>query len=64
MKHALAKEAGLPKSVNTVMTGAASCFLPIKPENLEKTIAKIFEKKDASVREANIKAFNLGKTAA
>jgi indolepyruvate ferredoxin oxidoreductase beta subunit len=58
---ALAREAGLAKAVNTVMVGAASCFLPLKSQSLEKTIADIFAKKDASVIETNAKAFNLGK---
>ena len=58
--ESLAKEAGLAKTVNTVMVGAASCFLPIKPNSLEKTIAEAFSKKDASVVQANAKAFKLG----
>ncbi|MCL2805470.1 MAG: indolepyruvate oxidoreductase subunit beta [Treponema sp.] len=59
---ALAKEAGLAKAVNTVMVGAASCFLPIKSASLEKTITDVFSKKDASLAAANIKAFKLGQT--
>jgi len=61
---ALAKEAGLAKAVNTVMVGAASCFLPLKAQSLEKTIANNFAKKDAAVIESNAKAFKLGQTAA
>jgi len=60
---ALAKEAGLSKAVNTVMVGAASCFLPIKPNSLEKTITEAFSKKDLSVGQANAKAFKLGQQA-
>jgi len=60
----LAKEAGLAKTVNTVMVGAASLFLPIKANGLEKTIAAVFSKKDASVVTANAKAFKLGQAAA
>jgi len=60
----LAKKAGLAKAVNTVMVGAASCFLPIKSINLEKTIAEVFTKKDAALVHANIKAFKSGQTAA
>jgi indolepyruvate ferredoxin oxidoreductase beta subunit len=59
---ALAKEAGLAKSVNMVMVGAASCFLPLKSETLEKTIKEAF-KKDESVVQANAKAFKLGQEA-
>ena len=61
---ALAKEAGLPKAVNTVMVGAASPFLPLKKESLENAIAAKFAAKDASVVEANKKAFQLGRKAA
>jgi indolepyruvate ferredoxin oxidoreductase beta subunit len=60
---ALAKEAGLAKAVNTVMVGAASCFLPLKAGGLEKTIAEVFSKKDANVAQANTKAFKLGQAA-
>ena len=60
---ALAKEAGLAKAVNTVMVGAASCFLPIKAKSLETTIANVFSKKDASVAQTNAKAFRLGQSA-
>jgi indolepyruvate ferredoxin oxidoreductase beta subunit len=60
---ALAKEAGLAKAVNMVMVGAASCFLPIKSESLEKTISDTF-KKDPAVAQANTKAFKLGQSAA
>jgi indolepyruvate ferredoxin oxidoreductase beta subunit len=61
---ALAKEAGLARAVNTVMVGAASCFLPLKTESLEKTIAGVFSKKDAAVTQANTKAYLLGQKAA
>jgi len=60
----LAKEAGLAKAVNTVMVGAASFFLPIKPQSLEKTIAAVFSKKDEKAVSANAKAFKLGQDAA
>jgi indolepyruvate ferredoxin oxidoreductase, beta subunit len=61
---ALAKEAGLAKAVNMVMVGAASAFLPIKSETMEKTIEKAFAHKAAAAVEANIKAYVLGKNAA
>ena len=61
---AIAKEAGLARSVNMVMVGAASTFLPIKTETIEATIKKIFGEKDPTVIEANIKAFDLGRNAA
>jgi indolepyruvate ferredoxin oxidoreductase beta subunit len=58
---ALAKEAGLAKAVNTVMVGAASPFLPLNSESLEKSIAAMFASKDAAVIAANIKAFQSGR---
>jgi Pyruvate/2-oxoacid:ferredoxin oxidoreductase gamma subunit len=45
------------------MVGAASCFLPIKVQSLEKTIADVFSKKDAATVQANEKAFELGQKA-
>jgi len=60
---ALAKEAGLAKTVNTVMVGAASCFLPLQADSLEKTITEVFSKKDEKATQANSKAFKLGQTA-
>ena len=60
----LAKEAGLAKSVNMVMVGAASAFLPIGSEILEDTIKKTFAHKDNATVEANIKAYRLGRNAA
>jgi len=59
----LAKETGLAKSVNMVMVGAASAFLPIAVETLEETIEKMFASKGPAAIEANKKAFNLGRTA-
>jgi len=56
----LAKEAGLAKAANTVMIGAASCFLPVKDTSLEKTITEAFAKKDAGTVKANTTAFRLG----
>jgi indolepyruvate ferredoxin oxidoreductase beta subunit len=60
----LAKEAGLAKAANTVMIGAASSYLPIKGQTLEKTIAETFAEKDPGAVAANTKAFKLGQTAA
>ena len=60
----LAKAAGLARSVNMVMVGASSAFLPIKAETLEETITKLFAGKDPSVAEANKKAFGLGRESA
>ena len=60
---ALAKEAGFAKSVNMVMVGAASAFLPISMHTLEKTIEKMFAAKGPSAAEANKKALYLGRDA-
>ena len=60
----LAKVAGLAQSVNMVMVGAASAFLPIKAETIEKIIVKTFSVRYSSTIEANIKAFHLGRNAA
>jgi indolepyruvate ferredoxin oxidoreductase beta subunit len=60
---ALAKEAGSQRSVNMVMVGAASPFLPLKAETLEETIDSMFASKDAAIIESNRKAFNLGREA-
>jgi indolepyruvate ferredoxin oxidoreductase beta subunit len=59
----LAKEAGLAKAVNMVMVGAASSFLPISAEYLKSTITGMFASKEASIIEANRKAFNVGRGA-
>lgn len=58
---ALAKQAGLPRAVNTVMTGAASRYLPVGAAALEKTIEAMFAAKDPVLAEANKKAFTLGR---
>ena len=61
---ALAKETGLVRSVNMVMVGAASAFLPIAAKTLEATMEKMFAGKDPAAVEANKKAFTLGRNAA
>jgi indolepyruvate ferredoxin oxidoreductase beta subunit len=59
----LAKEAGQARSVNMVMVGAASPFLPLKAETLEAAVAAAFAAKGAQAAEANVKAFRLGREA-
>jgi indolepyruvate ferredoxin oxidoreductase beta subunit len=61
---ALAKEAGHSRSVNMVMVGAASPFLPVKAETLENTIGEVFGAKESALVEVNRKAFRLGRQAA
>jgi indolepyruvate ferredoxin oxidoreductase beta subunit len=60
----LAREAGHPRSVNMVMVGAASPFLPVKPETLENTIGDVFGAKTPALAETNRLAFRLGREAA
>ena len=59
----LAREAGLARTVNMVMVGAASPFLPVPAEVLESTIEEMFIAKDPKIAELNKKAFTLGRTA-
>jgi indolepyruvate ferredoxin oxidoreductase beta subunit len=61
---ALAKQAALPRAVNMVMVGAASCFLPVKSETLEAAIAAAFARKEGTTAGANVTAFRLGRAAA
>jgi indolepyruvate ferredoxin oxidoreductase beta subunit len=60
----LAREAGHPRSVNMVMVGASSPFLPVKPEALENAIGGIFGSKNPALAEVNRQAFRLGREAA
>jgi indolepyruvate ferredoxin oxidoreductase beta subunit len=60
----LAREAGHPRSVNMVMVGAASPFLPIREETLEATITGMFAARDPALAEVNRQAFRLGRKAA
>lgn len=56
----LAKEAGFSKAQNMVMLGAASSYLILKRENLERFICVLFERRGERVVEINLKAFRLG----
>jgi indolepyruvate ferredoxin oxidoreductase beta subunit len=58
--ESLAREAGLPRAVNMVMTGAASVWLPLEASALEGAIASAFSRKGQEVVEANLRAFRLG----
>jgi indolepyruvate ferredoxin oxidoreductase beta subunit len=60
----LAKEAGTVKAQNIVLLGAASGALILKEASLLATIDTLFRGRGASVLEANLKAFDLGKRAA
>lgn len=59
----LAKEAGSPKAQNMVMLGAASSYLILKRESLERFIRVLFERRGERMVEINLKAFRLGREA-
>lgn len=60
----LAIEAGDVLTVNTVMVGAASPFLPMQPRHLEEAVRASFARKGADVVAQNLAAFRLGRAAA
>ena len=62
--QALAKEAGFSRAQNMVMLGAASSYLILKRESLERFIRVLFETQGERVVEINLKAFRLGHEAA
>ena len=57
----VAKELGSVKAANIVVLGAASPYLEIKFENLEKAIESIFAEKGNDVIQLNLKALRAGK---
>lgn len=59
----IAKEAGSVKAGNIVMLGAASPFIMIPYEGLEKAIRKLFGRKGQDVTDVNLKALQMGRTA-
>lgn len=59
----LARAAGLAKAVNAVMAGAASMFLPVRPETFEARLERGFAAKGERVVEANRRAFRAGREA-
>lgn len=56
----LAAEAGSPLSQNVVMIGAASWFIPLKPESLAGAVRRLVPAKTVEI---NMKAFELGRAA-
>lgn len=59
--HKLAMEAGSGRATNMVLAGAASHFLPIKPETMQNFIKEIFARKGEKVVGINLKAFAMGR---
>jgi indolepyruvate ferredoxin oxidoreductase beta subunit len=57
----MAKDLGNPKAANMVMLGAASPFLDIPYERLEKAIKTIFRSKGEEVVNGNLAALKAGK---
>lgn len=57
----IAKEAGSPKVYNIAMLGAASPYIGIGTEELERAIEVFFERKGDKIVAMNLKAFRLGK---
>ena len=60
----LAKEAGSPKAQNMVMLGAASPHLILEDKNLREFIRVLFAPRGEKMVEMNLKAFELGRSAA
>jgi indolepyruvate ferredoxin oxidoreductase beta subunit len=57
----LAKAAGSARASNMVIVGAASHFLPVKVETMERFIESMFKRKGEQVVEVNLKAFRAGR---
>lgn len=57
----VAKEKGSIKAANIVVLGAASPYLGISFESLEKAIESIFSKKGKDIIDLNLKALSAGK---
>ena len=57
----LARTHGAPRAVNMAMLGAASCFLTIPPEALERGIRAQFTRKGAEVVHGNLAVFRAGR---
>lgn len=59
----IAGEVGDVQTVNTVMVGAASPFLPMSPEHLEVAVRESFERKGEAIVNLNLAAFRAGRAA-
>ena len=58
-----AKDAGVPRSANVILLGAAQKALGIEYDKLEEAIRRVFARKGDAVIEANIKALAIGREA-
>lgn len=57
----LAKDAGIARSANVILLGAAQRALGIEYDKLEDAVRRVFGRKGDAVVEANIKALSIGK---
>jgi indolepyruvate ferredoxin oxidoreductase beta subunit len=55
-----AKDAGVPRSANVILLGAAQKALGIEYDKLEDAIRRVFGRKGEAIVEANIKALGIG----
>ena len=58
-----AKDAGVPRSANVILLGAAQKALGIEYDKLEDAIRRVFGRKGVAIVEANIKALAIGREA-
>ena len=58
-----AKDAGVPRSANVILLGAAQKALGIEYDKLEEAIRRVFGRKGDAIVEANIKALAIGREA-
>ncbi|MFR9620268.1 MAG: indolepyruvate oxidoreductase subunit beta [Rikenellaceae bacterium] len=56
----IAKDAGVPRSANIVLLGAASAILGIESDDLKGGIERIFSRKGEKIVAMNIEAFQVG----
>lgn len=59
----LAREVGNMKAGNMIMVGAASNFLPLSKDSLEKAVSLIFGRKGQDIVKKNIQALMMGSKA-
>jgi indolepyruvate ferredoxin oxidoreductase beta subunit len=60
----LARAAGDPVAMNTVMVGAAARLLPLRLETLDQVVRQVFEPKGEWTLKVNVAAFEAGRKAA
>jgi indolepyruvate ferredoxin oxidoreductase beta subunit len=60
----LAQKVASPRASNMVLLGAASPFLKLEPEKLEKALEEVFARKGEKMVEMNLAAFRAGRETA